>query len=185
MENRFRLFCLVLYKESDSYSFSEVIKNIKSYKYYAYCCHDSDLDDTGIPKKIHYHFVIKLDNASTIDALSKKIGVPKNYIQNIRNERAFIRYLIHFDDDDKFQYNLDDIVVSRSYKRYVSKCFDDKETEEEIIDKIYEYILNELVSLDYKTALFNLIKYVNYNCYDTIYKRYRFEILEFLKLNIS
>ena len=185
MKNRYRLFCLVLYKESESYDFKEVLKNIKGYKYYAYCIHDSDSDDTGSLKKEHYHFIIKLDNASTIEALSKKLGVPINFIQNIRNERSFIRYLIHFDDDDKFQYSLDHIVCSRSYKRFVSKCFDDKETEEEIILKIHDYILSQLSGVSYSKALINLIYFVNINCYDTVYKRYRFELLDFLKLNCN
>lgn len=181
MNERFRLFSIILYKESESYDFSEVIKCIKGYKYYCYCKHDLDLTEEGLPKKIHYHIIIKLDNASTIEALSKKIGVPKNYIQNIRNERSYIRYLIHFDDEDKYQYNFEDIHSSRCYQRFIKKCFEDKETEEEIISKINNFI-NCLKGVSYSQALFSLIAYVNENAYDTIYKRYRNEFTTILKM---
>ena len=35
MKDRFRLFTLVLYEESDKYNFKDVLKNIKSYKFYS------------------------------------------------------------------------------------------------------------------------------------------------------
>ena len=181
MKERYRLFSIILYKESESYDFSEVIKNIKGYKFYAYCKHDLDITSEGLPKKIHYHIVLKLDNASTITALSKKIGVPENYIQNIKNERSYIRYLIHFDDEDKAQYNFEDIHSSRCYQRFIKKCFEDKETEEQIISNINNFI-NSLKGISYSQALFTLIAYVNDNAYDTIYKRYRNEFTTILKM---
>lgn len=183
MKERYRLFSLVLYKETDTYDIKEVLTNIKSYKYYAYALHDKDLKEDLTLKKEHYHIVLKLDNATTISALSKKIGVPENYIQHIRNERAFVRYLIHFDDEEKYQYNLEDIKTSRSYQRFVSKCFEDKETEEEIINNINNFIYN-LKGTPRQTALFNLIAYVNLNCYDTIFKRYRQEFTNILNLTL-
>ena len=181
METRFRLFSIILYKDSESYDFNECIKCIKGYKFYAYCKHDMDLTSEGLEKKTHYHIVLKLDNASTIKALSKKIGVPENYIQNIRNERSYIRYLIHFDDEDKYQYEFEDIISSRSYQRYIKKCFEDKETEEQIISNINDFI-NHLSGVPYSQALFTLIAYVNDNAYDTIYKRYRQEFTTILKM---
>ena len=184
MNDRFRLFTLVLYEESEKYNFKEVLKNIKSYKFYAYIKHDRDVFDDGSDKQVHYHFLIKLDNACTVKALSKKIGVPDNYIQHVRNERAMIRYLIHFDDEDKFQYDFNSIHCSRSYQRFVKKCFDDKETEDIIISNINNFI-NSLARLDYSQAVFTLIAYVNDNCYETVYKRYRNEFLTILKMCID
>lgn len=181
MEDRYRLFSIVLYEESESYDFKDVLFNIKSYKFYAYIRHNKDIFDDGTDKKVHYHFLIKLDNACTLQALSKKLGVPKNYIIHVRNERAMIRYLIHFDDEDKFQYSFDEIHCSRSYQRYIKKCFEDKETEEQIINNINIFI-NNLKGLDYSQAVFTLVAYVNDNCYDTIYKRYRQEFTTILKM---
>ena len=109
MKDRFRLFSIILYEESESYDIKQVLFNIKSNKYYAFILHNKDEDNKGQIKKPHYHIIIRLDNASTIEALSNKLGVPSNYIQNIKNERAYIRYLIHFDDVDKYQYQLEDM----------------------------------------------------------------------------
>ena len=140
MNNRFRLFSIILYEESDSYDIKQVLFNIKSNKYYAFILHNKDENAKGEIKKPHYHIIIRVDNACTIDALSKKLGVPSNYIQNIKNERAYIRYLIHFDDADKYQYDLNEICCSRYYQRKVMKAFEDADTEEDIITKTYNKI---------------------------------------------
>lgn len=181
MEKRYRIFSIILYEESDSYDIKNVMFNIKSNKYYAYILHNKDKDNKGQFKKPHYHIIIRLDNASTIDALSRKLGVPSNFIQNIQNERSYIRYLIHFDDAEKYQYELREICFSRYYQRKIMKAFEDLETEEDIIIKIYNKIdeLNDL-KIDKRESTFLLIQYINVNCYDTIYKRYRQEFLNLL-----
>ena len=58
MKDRYRLFTLVLYEESDKYNFKDVLKNIKSYKFYAYIKHNKDVFDDGTDKQVHYHFEI-------------------------------------------------------------------------------------------------------------------------------
>lgn len=185
MKNRYRLFQLILYPKTEIYDTKEILRNLKSYKKWAYILHDKDLKHDDECKKEHIHFLLHLDNAMTIDALSKKIGVPKNYIQNVRNERSCVRYLIHIDDDDKYLYDINNIKVSGQYERYVKKCFDDLETDDIIISNIFQ-TASSLVesSHNYAEILFQLIQYVNKNCYDTIYKRYRYEVQEFIKMNI-
>lgn len=185
MKDRFRLFSIILYEKSESYDTKKVLFNIKSNKYYAYILHNKDTDNKNNFKKEHYHIIIKLDNATTIDALSKKLGLPSNFIENIRNERAYIRYLIHFDDADKYQYSLEDIKYSRLYQRKIMKSFEDKETEEEILCKINNFIKNlKEKGVSSEDALFLLIQYINSNCYDTLYKRYRYEFQNLLKYSL-
>ena len=185
MENRYRLYFIELYKDTNSYNFDEVFRNLKSYKKWAYIVHDKDKNENGDYKKLHYHFILHLDNACTPKALSKKIGLSTQFIQNIRNERSVVRYLIHIDDDDKYQYSKNDIITSKAYSRFVSKCFDDLETEEEMLSNIFSTIDSIMETThNYSTILFALISYVNANCYDTIYKRYRYEFNEYIKQNI-
>ena len=181
MNDRFRLFSIILYEDTESYDIKQVLFNIKSCKYYAFILHNKDNDSKGEIKKAHYHIIIRLDNACTIQCLSNKIGVPCNYIQNIKNERAYIRYLIHFDDADKYQYQLEEICCSRYYQRKIMKAFEDAETEEDILCKLFSKVdeLNEL-KIDKRESMRLLIQYVNVNCYDTIYKRYRQEFLSLL-----
>lgn len=181
LKDRHRVFSLVLYKDTDSYNFEEVIRNIKTYKNYAYIKHDKDLKEDNTYKKEHYHCILKLDNACTISALSKKIDVPDNYIQNVRNERTMVRYLIHLDDPLKAQYNKNDIVASPVYSRYVNKCFEHIESEEEQLSNIYTFVSDLSTKASNKhDALYLLVQYVNSNCYDSVYKRYRFEIRDYL-----
>lgn len=181
LKDRHRVFCLVLYRETDSYNFEEVLRNIKTYKNYAYIKHDKDITEDNTLKKEHFHCVLKLDNACTISALSKKLDVPDNYIQNVRNERTMIRYLIHLDDPLKVQYDKNDIVSSPVYSRYVNKCFEHIESEEEQLSNIYTFVSDLSKKASNKhDALYLLVQYVNSNCYDTVYKRYRFEIRDYL-----
>lgn len=179
--NKFRLFSIILYEKSDDYDPKEVLFNIKSNKYYAFILHNKDKDNKGLFKKPHYHIIIRLDNATTISALSKKLGIKENYIQHINNERAYLRYLIHFDDPEKFQYDINEVKTSRLYYRKFKKSFEDLETEEEILQKLFSKIqeLNNF-KLSHEESLYHLIMYVNSNSYDTIYRRYRQELLNML-----
>lgn len=180
-KGRYRLFSVILYTDSETYNINDVLFNIKALKYYAYIIHDKDLNEKGEIKKEHYHVIIKLDNASTIQAISNKLGIPENHVQHIKNERAYIRYLIHYDSADKYMYSLEDIKYSRLYQRKVKKAFEDVETEEDIICNINNFIMHiKDVSDSPSTALFSLIQYVNSNAYETIYKRYRQEFTQLL-----
>ena len=135
---KYRCFTFVLYDESIHYNFNDVLFNLKTYKYWAYIKHLPEDDE----KVEHYHFIIYLDNATTIDSISKKTGVPKDKIQYVRNIRAMCRYLIHFDDPNKIPYNYEDIRVSRLWERKFKKHFEDLKTEEEIINDIYFWMTN-------------------------------------------
>lgn len=177
--NKYRCFTFVLYDESDFYDFNDVLFNLKSYKNWAYIKHQPESNE----KHSHYHFIIYLDNATTIQSISKKTGVPSNYIQYVKNIRAMCRYLIHFDDPEKFQYSLSDVRVSRLWERKFKKHFEDLKTEEEIISDIYYWINNNHYD-SYQEKLMYMIMWVNASCYDSVYKRYRLEFLDYLKMNL-
>lgn len=181
LKNRFRVFSFIIYPDTESYDFYEVLRNVKTYKNYAFMKHDQDLDKEGHLKKEHYHVILKVDNACTISAISKKIGIPDNYVQNVKNERTMVRYLVHEDDSDKYHYDKNKIICSPIYSRYVGRCFMDLESEEVQLNNIYREI-EKLASntTNYHDALQLLVQYVNINCYDTVYKRYRFELKDYL-----
>ena len=93
------------------------------------------------------------------------------------------RYMIHFDEDDKIKYDISELYISKLWERKFLKNFEDLKIEEEIIQDIYFFIDNCHFD-SYHEKLKNLIQFVNINCYDTIYKRYRFEFLDYLKSNL-
>lgn len=176
---RYRNFMILFYDESKHYNFNNIIFNIHSLKYYAYIKHQPESDE----KVPHYHAFIHLDSATTEEALAKRIGIPKDKVQYVKNVRGGCRYLTHIDYDDKIQYSLDDVKVSGLFKRKFLKNFEDVKTEEQIIQDIYNFIDNFHCS-SYVEKLKQLIIFVNINCYDTVYKRYRPEFLDYLKMNL-
>lgn len=179
-EKRFRHFMILLYEDSEVYNFYDVLFDLKgSFKNYAYIEHQPENKE----KKSHIHFILSLDNARSINSISKRLGIPSNYFQSIKSLRASCRYLTHIDFDDKIQYNLSDVIVSPSFSRKFYSSFDDLKTEQDIIDDIYLYI-DSLTNYTFKDALKHLILFVNSQSYDTIYKRYRNEFIDYLKLSL-
>lgn len=145
-----RTFSVLLYDETESYDCSEVIANaIEYFDEYAYIKHDKDTLDNGTPKKVHWHFVGRFDNARTIVAVSEKLGIPANFIECKKGYtfKKGIRYLAHADDSNKHQYDWHDI---ESNVDEIGKYF--KRDEEEKVLAIYNHIKkNRLTSL---SALF-------------------------------
>ena len=176
---KYRCFEFVVYDESIHYKLEDIMFCLHGFKYWAWIRHDPEEDE----KLPHYHILIKLENATTIESISKKTGVPIHKIQYVKNIRAMCRYLIHLDDTDKIQYSIDDVHVSKLFERKFKKNFEELKTEEEIIQDIYFWVDNTHFD-SYHEKLRYLLMYVNFNCYDSIYKRYRYEFLDYLKENL-
>lgn len=176
---KYRCFEFVVYDESKHYKLEDIMFALHGFKYWAWVKHKPE-DDEKMP---HYHILIKLENATTIESISKKTGVPVHKIQYVKNIRAMCRYLIHLDDSDKIQYSIEDVHVSKLFERKFKKNFEELKTEEEIIQDIYFWLDNSHFE-SYSEKVRNLLIFVNFNCYDTIYKRYRYEFLDYLKSNL-
>lgn len=180
-EKRYRNFMIMLYEDSTSYNYNDVLFDLKgSFKNYAYIKHMPETDE----KKEHTHFILSLDNTRTISSIAKRVGVAPNYFQPIKSLRASCRYLIHLDTDEKTKYNLSDVIVSNSFMRKFYGAFDDLKTEGDVIDDIYNYIDYLIGSGEFpkfQDKVKELIMFVNKNNYDTLYKRYRIEFMDYLK----
>lgn len=176
-DDRFRSWTIILYSDSKSYDFDSVFQIIKSYKFYAYIKHQPDNDI----KKVHYHVNLFLDNPTTRHALSKKLGVPENFIESISNVRVMNRYLTHIDFPERIQYSINDVFVSSSYFKKFKKCYDDLETESEIIDKIFSKIDDLISQFSYFDCTKILLKWCSDNCYESIFKKYYVLFLDYLK----
>ena len=176
-QDRFRNFNILLYKDTTSYKYKDVIFKLNEYKYYAYIEHKPETDE----KKEHTHLFIHLDNACTISAVANNLGIPKNFVQETKSVRSSCRYLTHIDYPNKIQYDYKDVHISTLFERKFKKNFEDLETEEQIINNIFEFIDNLHFDYTYNYAMRVLIQWVNLNVYDTIFKRYRSEFLDYLK----
>lgn len=176
---QYRNFLVLFYDESKHYKFDDVIFNLHGFKYYAYIRHEPE-DEEKTP---HYHAFIHLDSATTEKAVAKRLGIPPEKVQYVKSFRSAARYLTHIDYPDKIQYDVDDVKVSGIFQRKYLKQFEDVKTDEEIINDIYNWI-DENEFKDFFLKMRYLILYVNSNCYDTIFKRYRKEFTDYLKVHI-
>lgn len=114
-----------------------------------YCIHNCDLKDdlSGELKKEHIHFVFKPVNPRTLKGFADSIGIPSNYIEPCKSVRASVRYLIHLDDPDKFQYPSDCIRVggTSTYSDVIEFLQDAprKLSDDEMASAIVSYILDQ------------------------------------------
>lgn len=93
-------------------NFDKIIKVAKSsYKWYWYIFHDRDLDENGTIKKKHLHLVCFDSSPATISKAVKNFEgcTLPNCVEACKSGRAMLRYLIHKDDPDKFQYESKDV----------------------------------------------------------------------------
>lgn len=141
MSGKSRTFLGVLYPDSESYLCSAVLERLSCvFQEWAYIVHDSDSDENGELKKAHIHWVGRLENATSLLAIadSKHLGVNPNSIEYCKNFKFAVRYLIHKDSPDKFQYPQDSIKSNFD----VVPFFRDKDDEIASVRKIRAYLMD-------------------------------------------
>ena len=163
MKKKYYTFAMVLYKDSTTYDYDKVINYIEK-KYYAYIEHTPEKDQT----KEHTHVLMHFDNKRYASSISKELNVAENYIQNA-NLVPYLRYLIHFDDEDKIQYKVDDVKGTLKSKLQ-DNLNKDKMTETEQVATIMSFIfefdkwltITELSQFVLKTGTYSAFR-SNYN----------------------
>ena len=109
---RDRKFCALLYPEDPTHT--AAIEKMKSGGYnFAAILHDRDVyedgDNKGETKKAHWHVVMRFKNAVWNTAVAKELGIEPNYLQECRNVDSALCYLIHYGNDEKFQYEYESV----------------------------------------------------------------------------
>lgn len=166
MENlRGKNWTITLYpeqgNEQDMITLDYITKNFN----YAYILHDKDINKkTGELKKEHIHVVIKLENARALQSIAKELNIEENRLEKVRNIRKIIRYLIHLDNKEKYQYEKEQIKTN--IWNEIEKYFQN-ETEGSEILSIYEYIY----SIDRYLYFHEVLEYALYNNYYASYRR--------------
>lgn len=108
-----RTFLGVLYPDSESYDCSSVLARLSEvFDEWAYVTHDMDTDDNGEIKKAHIHWIGKLSSPALLSTVAggRKLGVPENSVEYCKNWKYAVRYLVHKDSPEKFQYSPDAVV---------------------------------------------------------------------------
>lgn len=105
---KYRVFEVLKYGELSE----EEIKTIKSAYKFAYILHDKDTDENGEIKKPHWHIIVEYKNARGLTSIAKALNVEMNLVKIVKSKRAMLRYLLHVDNDEKYQYEFDKIKQS-------------------------------------------------------------------------
>lgn len=113
----------VLYPDAENYDCESVLQALDThFEEWAYILHDSDVNpDTGELKKPHYHWLGKQKSAGLVSTVANKLQIPEHDIECIKSWKGSVRYLIHIDSLEKFQYKREDITANFD----MSKIFKD------------------------------------------------------------
>lgn len=138
---RSRRHGLLLYPEDQSHV--QAFEKLKTMYEYLSILHDKDINPDGSLKKPHWHVVIGTRNATWNTSISKDLNLPVNYIQQIRNESAAIGYLIHWNEESKHQYDLEECVGTQKFKDLLRKITVEEEIPEGVkVVELIEWIEN-------------------------------------------
>lgn len=108
-----RIFLGVLYPDSDSYDCQKVISRLEdNFLDLAYIIHDMDVDENGELKKPHIHWCGKRSSPSPISTVANALGIADNNIEFCKSWKYSLRYLIHADNPEKYQYPPDKVTAN-------------------------------------------------------------------------
>ena len=166
--DRSLVWCLVLYPNEDS-THKQALEYIEKNYSYAFIEHNSDIDENGQLKKSHTHVVIRFTNYKWQNALAKELNIKPNYLEKCRNLEKALKYLIHFEDSDKFQYDID--LVHGDLKKKLKYYLRDTNITES--EKVLQ-LINFIKEYDKRLRLSEFIEICcQCNMYD-IYRRSQF-----------
>lgn len=121
------------------------IKNILNekdcIKDYAYIVHDKDKNNDGELKAPHIHLIMRFKNnqPQNVKYISKWFNLTPNFVSKIKSKKFedAIKYLIHLNAPEKFQYLIDEVTSNFDVKKVI-----DNEKEQNELDEILDRILN-------------------------------------------
>ena len=127
-----------------------VLESIATEYYFILHCRDID-DETKLLKRQHYHVVLKLSKRvrkgtllNLLSALAEWTTVAIS-AELLFNKRSAVRYLVHEDSKDKYQYSEDDIITNNESQLFNYLHFDcDNLDTDNLIDIITRCNFNKL-----------------------------------------
>lgn len=187
---RSKTFNLMLYPEEDK-SHLKALEYIRANYDYAAICHDKDtfeeditindvLHKKGEIKKAHYHVVVKFKNAKWSTALANELEIAENYIEVAHDLKRSLLYLIHYYDEDKYQYSIEDVegTLKRRLKETISN--EGKTESEKVMD-----IFKEIDKCEFKIDFTIFVKHIAEIGYWDVLRRSSSLILRYLDLHNS
>lgn len=108
-----RNFLGVLYPDSTTYDIQKVLSRLEdTFTDLAYITHDMDVDELGTVKKAHVHWCGKRSSPAPLSTIANALDIEENAIEFCKNWKYSLRYLIHADNPEKFQYTPDKVTAN-------------------------------------------------------------------------
>lgn len=132
---RSRNYMFLLYPDCDEHMKAlEVIQ--RNYSFLS-VTHDKDVTDDGEVKKTHIHVFVKFKNPKWNTAIADEIGLDARFLQQVRNEENAMLYLIHFNEEKKHHYSIDEVLGTSDLKKKLRALLENKDlTEAEIFTEL-------------------------------------------------
>lgn len=131
------------------------IKWLSNVKDYCIIIHDKDLLESGELKDKHFHAVITFTNPTKISVVARALWVEPQYVNKIKTTTTSAKlYLVHKNDDTKYQYPPENVVASFDYVSF-AEWYRPKTKKVDIA--------NQIVSWDIK--MYNLHKHITADDY--------------------
>lgn len=142
---RGRVHLLMLYLDNEAHL--EALDRISKSYDYAGCKHDRDTwteeDEKKNPehkagelKKEHIHIVLRTPNATWNTALCKALGIEERFCEQAENFEKALQYLIHYNNPEKAQYQLEEVFGSLATKLKESINKVEKSEGEKVVELI-------------------------------------------------
>lgn len=173
---RTRNWNFILYPESAPENWRDIINETRI-EWVCSPLHDKDVDPTGEVKKAHYHITLLYPTVKSyeqvcdlvVKTLNQPIPIP------CQSVKGSIRYMVHKDNPDKYQYNWNDIVCYGGADLQ-SLCLPTSTEKLEIQKQIIEYCrVNNI------TEFSDIVNYAN----DTGNTEWLYVLLNYSTLAIS
>ena len=100
----------IVYPDSAPANWREILDETH-YRWVESPLHDKDINPDGEVKKAHWHILLSADGPiteKTAKEVFEKLNTPE--IRKVGSARGLVRYMIHMDNPEKYQYDIQDII---------------------------------------------------------------------------
>lgn len=139
LKKKYRKIGLILWTDNPTHiNALDYIK--RYYPHYIGILHDKDTKEDNTLKKAHWHVLLYFPNQKMISTIKKELCINDSDFYEIKSLSGQLRYLIHYDDEDKYQYSKDSVFGDRYFLTKFNLAIKDVSSETDEACSIFEYI---------------------------------------------
>lgn len=165
-----RYFEIILYLDNSTHmDLFNNLDNIYNYLHnfeFAHIVHSNDINDDGTQKKIHIHLLLMFKNYVSLQYVFDNFPIDNiNLIEVRKKKYDAIRYLVHADNKNKYQYDVNDIITTLDD---LSRYFRNVSQETQEVEDLITFVLSPTC-----TRISDLINYsIKNNLWSTLRRNY-------------